>query len=123
VSTEFKFLRQPLVCGGIDDTDRASIFVSISDVEKFAGGVIAEVIYVVLEVDGRRELERGCVVDVQLPRVASHEKPVQLLGIDDPLRLCNPSDAVRPDSRRKIENLFCVVPQSGDKQPALGIET
>ena len=120
--SKLEFLRQSLIGGCVHHPDRPCFAASISDVNLFFSGIVAEVVYVVSELNRTDQVERARVIDVQLAFIAADEQLVHVCAIHHALWPGNSANAARTHARRQVHNLFGVVPQCRNEKSALGID-
>jgi len=74
VGTRFELIRESLVRRGVNHGDARSLSVAISGENMFGSPVIAQIIDVVMKINGREQIKRGSIKDVEVSVTAAHKQ-------------------------------------------------
>src|SRR6266481_2213977 len=120
--TRFELICESLVRCGINHGDARRLSVAISGENTFGRPVIAQIIDVVMKVNGREQIKRGSIKDVEFSVTAAHKQCLEFRNVNDALRMRHSSDGMNSLFGESFEDFNRIVANHANKYPAARVE-
>src|SRR5258708_17962797 len=123
MGAQLVFFGQTLVGCGIHHADGAGFVFAKSYVYTVSRGVVAQIIHVAMEIDFLYQVEILARVNPQFAFAAGDKKFFRVWSIGHTLRIGNARNRVRAHAGADVDYLDGVVPERGDEQLVLAVES